>query len=138
VVAGMLGSINFGDVDALDKFTEALGEMNIELNKDSLDKFIKGIKELKIAVETVDLKKMSSLLQGLYDIYAGILSGEQGRTFSQDAYEKLINANSDLANKFVQVGEVFKYVGGSINDLANSFALESIRQSEIAKEQLKS
>jgi NACalpha-BTF3-like transcription factor len=138
MVANILGSTNLNNLTDLEKLPELFENLGIELDNTALEKFINKIKDLGVAIETVDIKKMASAIQSMYDLYASIMSGEQGRDFTQEAYEALVKSNGDLADKFVQVGDVFKYVGGSIGELAEAFALESVRQTEIAKQQLSS
>ena len=123
MLAGIVGTMSWNSVEAWKELPEIVKDMGIELDdngKDALNDFIGKIKELGVTVETVNLKKLTSDIQNMFNTLKALQSGEQGRVFDKDAYDKMVAYDSSRKDQFVQIGEEFHYIGSSMSDLTNA------------------
>jgi hypothetical protein len=72
----------------------------------------------------------------MYDVLKALQNGEQNREFDEETYNQLIKSNSDLKDSFVQIGDKFKYIGGSMDHLSDTLIVASKKQMHIAQTQM--
>jgi hypothetical protein len=104
------------DWDGLQATIEALGLTWTDV----MAEFVASAKLAAHAVDIINFDTLSKDLQDLYDTMKAIQDGKQGRTFDNDTYELLIASNKELAKDFVQMGDSFYYLGGSMDNLTES------------------
>ena len=134
-VASYLGSMNWNDLEAWEELPEVFKEMGISITPE-LEKLITDAKNAGIAVSMVDFNKLNEEIKSTYDTLKSIKSGEQGREFDQKTYEQLIVADKTLADKFVQVGDKFVYMGSSMDTLTGALEQNTVALLNKATKQL--
>ena len=139
-LAGVIGTMNWSSVEDWEQLPEIVENMGISFKDGgtAFEKFINEINELKITIKTVDLKKVTSEIQSMFNILKSLQAGEQGRTFNQDTYNKLVSYDSSMKDQFVQIGEEFHYIGSSMNELTNALVgstKETMALAQVQREQ---
>lgn len=147
IVAGVIGTMNWNSAEDWQKLPEVIDSMNLAFDggTEAEEAFIKQLKELaenanitSLAIKTVDLKKIASDIQNMFNTIKSLQSGEQGRIFSQDIYDKLVASDPSKKDQFVQIGEEFHYIGSSMNDLTNALVdstKETLALAQVQREQ---
>lgn len=135
--AGVLGSMNWSSVEDWEKLPEILDGMGIDTTTKAFKDFIEQVKECGIQIKVINLNTITEQIQNMYNALKSMLSGEQGRTFSKDTYDKLIASNPKLANDFMQVGDSFYYLGNSMEELQKTIKQQMVYDGLLAAEQLK-
>lgn len=139
-LAGVIGTMNWSSVEDWEQLPEIVENMGISFEDGgaAFETFISRIKQLEITVKTVDLKKVTSEIQNMFSTLKSLQSGEQGRVFSKDVYDKLVASDPSRKDQFVQIGEEFHYIGSSMNDLTNALVdstKETLALAQVQREQ---
>ena len=120
VFANILNGMNWSSADDWEKLPELLNNFGIDATNSAIQNLINKSKEFNLQVKTIDINSLAEEIQGINELIKSIESGDQGRVFDQESYDKLVASNADLADNFIKVGDTFRYVGGSMDDLSNA------------------
>ena len=135
--AQVLQGLNWNSAEDWEELPEILDSMDIQVANGALEDLINTVQKLGISVQTIDFKKLTDQIQDTIQLMRNIQSGDQGRVFDQSSYDLLIKSNADLAKDFVQIGNEFHYLGGSMRDLSKTLkerAAEDMRTAAWQKE----
>ena len=136
-VAQLIGTTNWNSLTDLEQMIDVAENMGLDPTIiTNLESLKQQIIDLGIAVETVDLKTITSSIQSMYDLMKSIASGEQSRDFDEDAYNAVIAADESLKSSFVQLGDKFYYLGNSLDELNTTLKEGAAKQAALAKLQL--
>ena len=114
-----INAIDPENLDSIEGTREVLESMGIALDDITFDNLVNEIALANNAVKTFDLEKIKDELNSLKDLRLDIEDREENeRTFTEEEYKMLIEANPNLAGDFVFTDiDEFTYVGDSMVDL---------------------
>jgi hypothetical protein len=104
---------------------EELGLMT-NINKEALDGFIKSGIEASNAIRKINFDTLANDINDTFKLLDKIKEG--GRTYSESDYKELIAANKALEKSFMQVGDEFIYMGGSMDELTEAVKKNTLAQ----------
>ena len=136
--ANILGGMNWNSAEEWEKLPEIINNLGLSVPSDKLQDLINKAQELGIVIDTVNFDTVTNSIQNMYDLMKSIQSGEQGRTFTEEAYQQLIASNKDLATDFVQIGDEFHYLSGTMEDLIEELKKAAALEAQKAATQLSS
>lgn len=139
-----LNGINWKNTDSVESLSDKLDELGItasDLGVTDIDDLEKEIVQLAKASREVDLEKLTSQIRSLGQIAYDIGTGKQGRNFSEEQMNQLVEQGIAKKSDFVfdfESGD-FKYLGGSMEDLRqaildNTSALNGEAQESLDKQ----
>jgi hypothetical protein len=132
--AEALDLITWTDIESVEGLSDILIQLGFDSEAAGLDieKLEDGIKAAAKATQFFDLEKMREEVKATEDLIKDLEGREDTeRVFDKEARDKIVSADSSLADKFVATGiDEFVYVGDSIGTLitaleANTTALLS-------------
>lgn len=136
-VMGQINAIDMADIDAWENLKYVFDDLNIPIATDALQKFIdKGI-EVSNAIEKIDFDGLNESLNNTYELIKKIKE-DSSRSFGEEEYKKFVASNKGLEKQFMQIGDEFVYMGGSIQDLIAALEENTIANIEEANRQLDS
>ena len=130
--AQVLEGMNWNSAEDWEKLPEILDGMDIQVANDKLENLIETVQQLGISVEILNFKKLTEQIQDTIKLMRDIQSGSQGRVFDQSSYDLLVKSNADLAKDFVQIGNEFHYLGGSMRNLSDSLRQKAAEDMHMA------
>ena len=137
--ATILNSMDWRNLDSWNNLLSTMEESGIQVTSelsDSITNFAKSASDAANAVEKLDFSTLEEQVLGLSNILKGLKTGEQGRIFDADAYNKLF-ANSGLKDAFRKnLDGNYVYIGSSLNALMNSITRDLTKQSTTGLDQL--
>lgn len=139
-----LNGINWKNTDSVESLSDKLDELGItasDLGVTDIDDLEKEIVQLAKASREVDLEKLTNQIRSLGQIAYDIGTGKQGRNFSEEQMNQLVEQGIAKKSDFVfdfESGD-FKYLGGSMEDLRqaildNTSALNGEAQESLDKQ----
>ncbi|MBP5694831.1 MAG: phage tail tape measure protein, partial [Bacilli bacterium] len=139
-----LNSIDWKKANEVDTLSNKLDELGItanDLGVKDIDGLEKEIIQLAKAAREVDLEKLTDQIRSLGQIAYDIGTGKQGRNFSEEQMNQLVDQGIAKKSDFVfdfESGD-FKYLGGSMEDLrtailANTAALNGEAKASLEKQ----
>jgi hypothetical protein len=116
-----LNALDWTSIESIETLPDTLKALGINVPQDELDTFVKRLGYASGAIRTVDLEKLKEAALTLTNIKVDIVSGEQGRSFSEEAYKALIEMSPELAKSF-QLGldGQYVYLGETMEDLKSA------------------
>ena len=113
-----LNALDWQNVESLESLPETLEQMGINVPDDELEEYIELLKESAGATRKIDLEKVRDTILELTNIKEDINNGNQGRSFSEEAYNSLKEMAPELADQFqlTQDGS-YTYLGSAMKDL---------------------
>lgn len=116
-----LNALDWTNMDSIETLPDTLKALGINVPQDELDAFVKKLGYASGAIRTIDLEKLKEATLALTNIKVDIVSGEQGRSFSEEAYKALIEMSPELAKSF-QLGldGQYVYLGEAMEDLKSA------------------
>ena len=116
-----LNALDWSNVDSLESLPDTLEEIDVNVPADHLELFIKHLKDWGQAIKNIDLDKLREAIAELANIKKDLLSGDQGRAFSESAYKVLVETMPELAEQF-QLGldGQYVYLGSSMDMLTKA------------------
>lgn len=119
--ATILNGLDWKNADNIEQLSDRIKEMGLDvgLTDTQIDGLEQQIISLAKAARTVDLEKLEKQIRGLGQIAYDIGSGKQGRGFSEETKNTLVEAGVAKESDFVfnfETGE-FTYLGGSMDSL---------------------
>lgn len=129
-----LNALDWNKVESLETLPETLEQLGLSIDATDL---VGQITEFANAVRTIDLTKLNEALPALSKMSKDISSGEQGRTFSKESYEALVQMAPELAKNFQmdQDGQ-YVYLGSAMSDLTDAIRQNTQALLAEANEQL--
>ena len=136
LVMAEINAMDKMDINAWNNLEDVLNTLPIEYNTDALRNFaVAGIAAYN-AIEKIDF---DNLAKDINDIYTTINKAKQGeRKYNETDYKEMVAANKDLEKSFVQIGDEFVYIGGSIDELPAALEENTMAKLNEANRQLKS
>ena len=131
-----LNALDWQSAESLESLPETLEQMGISVPNDELDEYIDLLKQSAGATRKIDIAKIRDAAVELMNLKGGISKGEQGRSFSAEAYEALKEMAPELADQF-QLGldGQYTYLGSSMAELTAAIEENTIAlMSEATKE----
>ena len=117
--ATILNGLDWKNADNIEQLSDRIKEMGLDVGDTQIDGLEQQIISLAKAARTVDLEKLEKQIRGLGQIAYDIGSGKQGRGFSEETKNTLIEAGVAKESDFVfnfETGE-FTYLGNSMDSL---------------------
>ena len=115
-----LNAIDLADLGAWEGLGDTLKDLGLSsvANSEAFKNLTTDAAEAAGAIRKIDLKAFTAQFKNLQNVVSDIRSGEQGRTFDKDQYEKLIAMDPSLKSKFSENNdETFTFLGSNIVDL---------------------
>ena len=123
------------DTSAWEDLGERLAELEIVPTAEALEQLAIAGKNAYNAVVKINF---DTLAQDINNIYKTLDKTKEGnRTYSESDYKELIAANTSLRDKFVQVGDEFLYIGGTVEELTEALEKNTLAKLDEANRQLK-
>lgn len=116
-------NIDMSNLNEWKGLTDTLNELGMEsiTTSSAFKELIADASDAAGAIEKIDLKAFAEQFRSLQNVIGDISSGEQGRDFDADSYDKLVKAAPELTGKFMlQNDGSYRYLGNSMNDLINA------------------
>lgn len=134
-----LNALDWSDVDSIESLPETLEQIGVSVPEKELEAYLDQLKEVGNATKKIDLAKLTESLSGLLNLKKGIESGEQGRAFSEEAYNAIKEMSPELAKSF-QLGldGQYTYLGSSMEELTLAIEENTIALLEQAQQELRS
>jgi hypothetical protein len=95
-----LNALDWQSVESLESFPETLEAMGIAVPQDELENYIDLLKESAGATRKIDLAKLRDAAVELTNLKNSMKGGDQGRSFSEEAYNALKEMAPELADQF--------------------------------------
>jgi hypothetical protein len=95
-----LNALDWQSVESLESFPETLEAMGIAVPEDELENYIELLKESAGATRKIDLAKLRDAAVELTNLKSSMKGGNQGRSFSEGAYNALKEMTPELADQF--------------------------------------
>ena len=130
----LLNSIDMMDKNAWEGLAFQAKEMGITLDPTKLQNFTEAGKAASNAIEKIDFANFAEKIRDTYKLMDKVKEGE--RTYGEDEYKSLVSANQELKDSFIQVGEDFYYVGGSMEALTDALEKNTLENIQEANRQL--
>ena len=96
----------------------------------ALSNFIEQAKLASNAVVKVDFEKFNEQINNTIETLERVKEGS--RKYSEEDYKSFVSANKSIADDFVQIGDEFVYLGGSLQTLEEAVKENTIAQLEEA------
>ena len=134
-----LNGINWKNIDSIEGLSDILDDLGISLKGSgvNVDDLEQEIIQLAKAAKDVDLEKVIEQIRSLSKIQYDILKGTQGRDFSEEDYQLLIEEGIASAADFVYnlATDSWTYIGESMDEL--SAAINNNTKSLLGLDQLR-
>ena len=115
-----LNSIDWTDKSGILNFATSLEEAGLEVTNNMYE-LQDSIIAATNATYKLNFKDLQEKLSGLGQVINNIRSGEQGRTFSEEDYNTIINALPTQIGNFVKTLDGnYQYISSSMNDLTEA------------------
>ena len=121
-----INAIDWSDSNAWENLKQTFDELNIAVADASLDNFIQQAIETSRAVDKINFDNFNKQLNDTYNLLEKMKSGN--RKYSEEDYKAIVASNKSFESKFMQVGDEFVYVGGTMEELK-----EAIREDSSAR-----
>jgi ABC-type transporter Mla subunit MlaD len=126
LVMSEINAMDKMDIDSWNQLGEALAELDIMPDVDALNKLAEAGKNAYNAMVKINF---DTLAQDINNIYKTLDKTKEGnRTYSESDYKELIAANNTLKDEFIQIGDEFLYIGGTMEEL-----VEALEKNTLAK-----
>lgn len=138
--ATILHSLDWKNADNIEQLSDRIKEMGLDigLTDTQIDGLEQQIISLAKAARTVDLEKLEKQIRGLGQIAYDIGNGKQGRNFSEEIKNTLVEEGIAKESDFVfnfETGE-FTYLGSSMDSLKAAIIENTKALTGKTKEQL--
>ena len=134
LVMAEVNAMDMMDKGAWEDLAYTFEKLGVSIPNDRLQDFIKNGIELSGAINKIDFSTLSKDINETYKLLDKIKENE--RTYSEDDYQKIIQANKKLETSFTKIGDDFVYVGGSIDELESAVRENTAAILEEANQQL--
>jgi phosphoribosylformimino-5-aminoimidazole carboxamide ribonucleotide (ProFAR) isomerase len=94
---------------------QTFNDLNIDVASQSLNNFINTAIQVSGAVDKIDFDNFNTQLNETHKLLEKV--NNSGRSYSEEDYKALIAANKSLESKFIQIGDKFMYVNGTMQEL---------------------
>ena len=126
LVVSEINAMDKMDIASWDQLGEALAELDIVPDVNALNALAEAGKNAYNAIVKINF---DTLAQDINNIYKTLDKTKEGnRTYSESDYKELIAANNALKDEFVQIGDKFLYIGGTMKGL-----IEALEKNTLAK-----
>ena len=113
-----INALDWKSMEEWDNLPDILEQIGLNVPNAELQNFIKVAQESAGAIRNIDLESLNAQMADLQSIVKRVKTGEQGRVFSSQDYESLVEAVPSLAGKFQQTLEGdYVYLGSAMQDL---------------------
>ena len=123
------------DVASWDKLGEALANLDITPNADALNALAEAGKKAYNAIVKINFETLANDINNIYKTLGKTKEGN--RAYSEADYKEIIASNKNLKDAFVQIGDEFLYVGGSMEALIEALEENTLAKLDEANRQLK-
>jgi hypothetical protein len=135
LVMSEINAMDKMDIDSWNQLGETLAELDIMPDVDALNKLAEAGKNAYNAMVKINF---DTLAQDINNIYKTLDKTKEGkRSYSESDYKELIAANKALKDEFVQIGDEFLYIGGTMEELTEALEKNTLAKLEEANRQLK-
>ena len=116
-----MNDVDWSNADEVKQFQDSVKEMGLNIPADQMEAFTQKMVEAGNATRKLTFEQAIANMKEIQKIIQGISTGEVGRSFSQEQYDAIIAADSDLAGDFVQdIDGEWKYIGNSMGELTKA------------------
>ena len=132
-----INALDWKNMEEWDNLPDTLEQIGLNIPNAELQNFIKVAQESAGAIRNIDLESLNAQMADLQSIVKRVKTGEQGRVFSSQDYESLVEAVPSLAGKFQQTLEGdYVYLGSAMQDLTVAIQDNTAALLKEAQEQL--
>ena len=134
LVMSEINAMDKMDIASWDQLGEALAELDIEPDVNALNALAEAGKNAYNAIVRINF---DTLAQDINNIYKTLDKTKEGnRTYSESDYKELIAANNALKDEFIQIGDEFLYIGGTMEELVEALEKNTLAKLNEANKQL--
>ena len=134
LVMAEISAMDKMDVSAWDNLGKALADLDIMPNAEALEALAEAGKAAYNAIIKIDFNTLANDINKAYQTLEK--TKESNRTYSEEDYKELVAYDSTLKKDFVQVGDKFLYVGGSMQELTDAIEKNTVAKLTEANRQL--
>lgn len=114
-IMSVINSLDMTDVNAWEGLSASLMELGVNINKTDWDNFTQNAIKASNAIRKVDYNQLASDISKVYELLG--MTKEGNRKFTEEQYKSLTSRDKSLEKAFIQVGDQFIYVNGTIEQL---------------------
>ena len=134
LVMAEINAMDKMDASAWENLGEVLSELEIAPAAEALEALSIAGKNAYNAIVKVDF---DTLAQDINNIYKTLDKTKEGkRSYSESDYKELIAVNKALKDEFIQIGDEFLYVGGTMESLTEALERNTLAKLSEANRQL--
>ena len=114
-----LNALDWSSINSIEDFSDTLKDFGLSLPEDAVNSLEQSIISLGQASKTVNFDELKEQISNLSNIRSGIISGEQGRMFSEQDMQTLIDSGIASISDFVYNfdADAYAYLGDSTNQI---------------------
>lgn len=132
-----LSKLDFRSKEDLDEFGTQLSELGIIFDRSKLDTWLDNIASAAEALVSIDVKKFIDQSKDAAKVISEIRSGKQGRTFSEDTYNKLIELDPELTKQFTYREDgSYLYLGTKLDEIVEAINIQTEKLTGTTEEQV--
>lgn len=131
---GAINAIDQSSIMGWQSLQDVFDNLGIEIGTQKLQEFIDTAIETSNAVNKIDFTNFTSQIKKAYEALDAIEGNN--RVYKEETYKSLVSFNSTLSKNFMQVGEDFVYLGGSMQELKEAIEQQTIASRQTANNRL--